>query len=312
MPKAQLSPRAAALQASVYTYLRPRIAMDAKIDLTPVIFAIRKGKSLGDQRDAITTAVRAVVKDKLAKDANIDDVAHLLDAIEDVVDGGPVDMPDEMADEPDLEMRDVDHDGDKELVRDEEGDPMIAKIREFIKDHVDEQTLAQFDQLVTHEEEPEELSDQPDMEEENMNRDSRRIGRDTGMSAPPFKPKAGHAMDAAAVDRLVARRVEEATTRERANARDVQAALRDIRPVVGELAIACDSAEAVYAAALGVLGHPIKDVPPAALKAMFDIARQARTSRGNVTSPRIANDALPTGTPSFAERFPHAARIRQG
>lgn len=317
MTKVALSPRAAALRAAFFTYIRPRLAADAQINDVPILLALRRGKSLGDQRKVITKAIVDAVDGKLAQDSDIEDVAALLDAIEDVIDAPVASIPEGLGEEDrdQLELRDVDDDGREELVRDAEEAPMIAKIREWLKSvGVPEETLAQFDQLVASEDEPEEVR-KPPMEEggeeggEDVNRDRhpRGMGRDTlGRSG------SRQAMDAAAVERLVTRRVEEATARARDNARAVQAALRDVRPSVGEISIACDSAADVYGAALNIWGHKTQGVEPSAYKAMFDIARSARANAAAGSRRQVAQDAAPAGVPSLSERFPGLRNVRVG
>jgi hypothetical protein len=295
------------------TYFTPRLAADAQIDDTPLLLALRKGVSLKDSRDAIVNAAQAVVKDKLAKDADIDDIANLLDAIEDVVDEPIASIPDEVTESDlengELEVRDVDNDGEEEIVRDGENDTLIAKIREFIKDRVDESTLAEFDTLVAGEHEPEEVIEElKDDEEDDMTKDSKRMARDNGFKPVAKTTKPIPAMDAAAIERLVEARV----TQERANMRAVQAALTDVRPVVGEIVIACDSADDVYGHALGMLGRDVTNVPPAAYKPMFDIARDAKKSAAAASRRTIAVDSAADGVPSVAELFPSVARIKRG
>ena len=323
MPQAVLSPRALALRAALYTILRPRLAQDQKLDLNPVLLALRKGKSLKEQKPVITRAINDAVQGKLAQDTDIEDVANFLDAIENLTDSPLTDVP-ELPDEDrdQLELRDVDDDGREELVRDAEEAPIIAKIREFLKGvGLSNDVLAQFDQLVASEDEPEDVVDRdkdgvPDKEEKDMTRDRRRA-MDRGAGKRPAMDKekmpAQPAMDAAAVERLVNERVQAAQTRERENAREVQVALRQVRPIVGEINIACDSAPDVYGAALSILGHSTKNVPREAYKAMFEIAGKAAQSNRENSNRRYAQDAaLPQGTASFAERFPQTRHVTIG
>lgn len=213
MPKAALSPRASALRAALFTYLRPRLAADAQLDLTPVLLALKRSKPLGEQRRVITDAIIAAVKPKLAQDADIDDIANLLDAIEDVVDQPAASIPEGMSerdDRDDLELRDIDDDGREELVRDDAPDPMIAKIREFLKNiGMSDEQLAQFDQLVSSEAEPEDVRDNPPPQDDkedysDMNRDARRqIGRDSDKMSPPAQRTA---MDEATINQRIEER----------------------------------------------------------------------------------------------------------
>lgn len=77
-----------------------------------------------------------------------------------------------------------------------------------------------------------------------------------------------------------------------------------VRPVVGTLAVACDSAEGVFKAALEMRGVNLKDVHPSAYRAMWDMHVQAATPR---RAPVQAMDAA--SAKGFADRFPGAGRI---
>jgi hypothetical protein len=141
-----------------------------------------------------------------------------------------------------------------------------------------------------------------------MTKDSKRMARDNGFKPVAKATKPVPAMDAAAIERLVEARV----TQERANMRAVQAALADVRPVVGEIGIACDSADAVYGHVLGMLGRDVTDVHPSAYKPMFDIAREAKKSAAAASRRTIAVDSAADGVPSIAELFPSVSRIKRG
>ena len=84
--------------------------------------------------------------------------------------------------------------------------------------------------------------------------------------------------------------------------------VREHRFDVGELAIACDSAEAVYRAALTALGldDRIKDVHASALRTILEM--QPLPDSRPKAKPSVAMDAA--GAKSFAERFPDASRIK--
>ena len=93
---------------------------------------------------------------------------------------------------------------------------------------------------------------------------------------------------------------------ERRNSREIRDAEKAVRPVVGELAIACDSAAKVYQTALKMRG--VKDAEKVndltALKAMFGLLPVPGKRE---PSPRIAADAA--RAKGYSERFPEAARV---
>lgn len=121
---------------------------------------------------------------------------------------------------------------------------------------------------------------------------------------PDDKPKEPEvnktAMDAA---------IKAATDATRAELLAVRNAEIDVQPVIGVLAVAQDSAEAVYKMALDHMKVDLAGVDPSAYKAVFNAVKGQRTAEPQ-TSPRIvAQDSAIGGAKSFAELFPNAAKI---
>lgn len=305
-----LSNKAAIAAGALYTYLRPRIAMDHKtIDVKACLLPMRGGRTFKDAKGEIANAVRAVAKGRLAMDADIDDVANLLDAIESVVDEPAASIPEGLGEENgELEIKDVDDDGDPEIVRDDSMPELLAKVREFIKDKVDEETLAQFDQLVGGGVEPAPAPEPEDIDTD-LDDDDDQYGRDKRMGKDNLKP----AMD---------ERIKSAIDKERRNQRAIFAAVNHVRSVTGELAamkeMAFDSAEDVFAAGCKHLGVKLDDIHPTAYKAVFDAKAEARAAQ-QVRRPAAANsggrlhmatDALPEGVKPLSERLPGLNRVK--
>ena len=83
----------------------------------------------------------------------------------------------------------------------------------------------------------------------------------------------------------------------------VQVAEEDVKPYVGKLAMACDSAEEVYKAALGILKIDVSDVHPSAYKHI--LAAQSKAG----AKPIMAHDDAPPAT--TYEMFPDLGRLAQ-
>lgn len=304
MPKqVTLSPRAALAKGALFTYLGPRLAQDAKLDLTPVLAKIQAGKPFAESKAAVIAALKSQTDGKLAQDADIEDVAALMDAVERVVDEPSVVVPEEMNTEG-TELIDVDNDGDPEIVKDDEPPETMAKIREFVAAHVDDETLAQFDELVgaAHEGDAPEVDDVIDKEDDDMTRDS-------GMRRPAMDAalRARNVVTRPAMDAAIAAAVTGARAAERAEARAIREAERAVRPYVGELAIACDSADEVYKTALKALNvRDVDKIHPSAYPALLEAQPRGNARR---PEPRFAQDSAAGGGKSFAERHPAAARI---
>ncbi|KDR26584.1 hypothetical protein [Caballeronia zhejiangensis] len=77
-----------------------------------------------------------------------------------------------------------------------------------------------------------------------------------------------------------------------------------VQPWVGHLALAQDSAEAVYRAALSTLGIALDGIHPSAFRAILEAQPKPGLQRA-----RVAMDAA--SMKSFAERYPHANGIKQ-
>lgn len=297
MPQKVLSSKAAIAAGALYTYLRPRIAMDHKtIDVKSCLLPMRGGRTFKEAKGEIANAVRSVAKGRLAMDADIDDVANLLDAIESVVDEPAASIPEGLGEENgELEMPDVVVKREDDEARDDDQPELMAKIREFIKAHVDDDTLAQFDQLIggglepAPAPEPEEIDD----EDDDMTRDN--------------KP----AMD---------EKITAAISKERQNQRKIFAAVNHIRPVTGELAamkdMAFDSAEDVYAAGCKHLGVKLDDIHPSAYRALFDARAEANAAKQSrrpsaVNGGRMAADSAAADVVKpLSERNPNIRRVQ--
>jgi 8-oxo-dGTP pyrophosphatase MutT (NUDIX family) len=117
------------------------------------------------------------------------------------------------------------------------------------------------------------------------------------------------AQDKKAMDELVRDGIEKSRREERAAQRAIYDARSFVRPWVGELSMAFDSAEDVYAAALKARGVKTEGKHPAAYKDI--LAAQPKPGQGSKATT-LANDAAIKGAKPFAERFPGAGAIRIG
>jgi hypothetical protein len=122
-----------------------------------------------------------------------------------------------------------------------------------------------------------------------------------GVPGQPEKPKehmmTKPAMDASAVDAAI----KAAVLQERQRASDIRDAERAVRPYVGELTIACDSAEGVYRAALKGMGVNVDNINEmVALKTILELQPISGSAKPN----KIALDSYRDAEKEFAEMFP--------
>jgi len=133
--------------------------------------------------------------------------------------------------------------------------------------------------------------------------DDRRRAED---EPPPFegKPEVGKgppAMDEAAVKATVAKAIAERDQEHRL----ALEAREFVRPIVGSLPMALDTASEIYKAACKARGISINDVHPSAYRALLDMHRQV--SANMPTAHRIAQDT--SADRGFNERFPEVGRV---
>lgn len=141
-----------------------------------------------------------------------------------------------------------------------------------------------------------------DAEIEKACEDARKRGRDKAMGRRRAHDK-NMGMDAAAVDRAI-KAATDAVVQRMTGAREAEKA---VLPYVGELAITYDSADAVYEAALKLLGVDVKGVHPSA----FPVILKAQPKPGEALAARQAQDSAAPSAEVY-EMFPALARVRQG
>jgi uncharacterized protein len=283
----KLSPAARELRGALTVYLAPRMAADTKL---PNIGDILRGAPKANritQRTGIANAIQAAVAGKLAQDADVDDVIEVIEAAEKVIDDAR--MADGEGEEgedmeanaamPMVDGEDDDPDDDDEEVDDTEArddaDPMVAKVMDFCKGKMS----------------PEDCSSLEKMMGEGMTAHDEMVAK-KGKDAMPENMVDKKAMDSAITAALVANDAKHS---------GIAAALAKVRPSVGEIRAACDSAATVFRMALDAKGVGNKDVPDAGLEPLWDAYTKIPATR---QATHAADSALPAGVGSFEDRFP--------
>lgn len=256
---------AAALTA-LSLYLKPKLAQDAKIDLSSVLAKVT-AKSFNSSKAAIVAGVRKAAEGKLAQDASLDDIGEVVEALAQII-------PEEAS----------------EVIEDEDGpdddqasDDDDANLRALLK--------------------AKGLSD-----EEIAGICTRAAGAmDEDDDA---KDKDADKVTQAAMDAAIAAAVKSATKTATAAVikaqQEIREAERAVRPYVGDLAMAHDSADAVYRTALTSLGVDVDGVHPSAFPAILKL--QPKPGDVPLVRKPIAQDAA--SSKAFEERFPHANRLK--
>lgn len=132
------SRKALMLQGAVAAYLRPKLAQDAKIDVSDVLSTIT-AKNFGTQKAKLVTALQKRTAGKLAADADLEDVVEFIDAFKDVTDG-------EVKDDVIVEAVEA---GDDEGVTADADDDMVAKLLTFLEGKLSDDDLAAAKQMAS-------------------------------------------------------------------------------------------------------------------------------------------------------------------
>lgn len=278
MAKKALTPTAAVAKGAIIAYLRPKLAQDAKVDVHPLFVGVTKD-NLAAKRSDIASGLKALVKGKLAQDADIEDVVALLDTLQPEVEGQDTDPN---AGIPPVKTPEVTIDSDMPA--------FMAKLKEFLKDKIGEEDLKALEALATDEDE----------EDENGKKKAA-----TDSDHPEKKPDV---VTKAAMDAAIANAVKTAVQTTRATEQAIRDAEREVRPYVGELAMAHDSAEGVYRTALATMKVDVEGVDEMPLGALKAILKTQPVPGQRRQGALPAMDAKAAG--GFAERHPGASRIQ--
>lgn len=312
MAKKFATMKASVAAGAVRAYLQPHLAMDAApVNVGAALRSFKPGE-FGKKKAVFLKALEKNLKGKLAQDSAISGVLAGVGKIMDAVEG-----TEEVSDEAVAE-------GDPALVDEadamDDGDAGLDAIKAYLKEKgVPDDIIAG---MPTGEAPPEEApapkeevikdpdaavpaKDGPteDMEarlaeggkkENIVAKDKDTVKQEDGDDG--FVSKG--AMDAA---------IEKTRKDTIATMNSVTDARRHVRPIVGELDMAFDSADGVYRHAFKMQG---KEVPASikgadALKAMWDLL----PAPGRRAEPAIAQDSA--SVKSFAERFPNAAKVKR-
>lgn len=278
MSKALLSRKAAVLLGGAAVFLQPMLAADAQIDLNPIFKGVTH-KNYKAKKPAIVAGITKAVEGKLAEDASLDGLATLLDTFDNV-------SPAEGRDAEPLPVKGEDDEDDIETEA-YDAEPL----KNFLNGKLSAEDMAACEAFMP-----------------------KGKAADTPPPTPGGAKRPGMDAEKDEEDKVSKTAMDEAVAAVRKqaalDAKNLREAERFVRPWVGELAIACDSAEAVHRAALGILNIDVTGVDPSAFPAIIKQAPKPgdkRPAAGNNTA--IAMDAA--AAQDFAKRFPGVERIKQ-
>jgi len=249
MPKQTLA--GAAAFGALMTFLRPKMAADAKIDLTPILADLTK-KNFSAKKPVVIDGLKKALAGKLAQDADLEGIADVLEAV------APL-LQEEM-DETVVAADDEDADLKAALKAKGYSDEEIAKICSKVNSAP-----------AVDEDDPE----KKEMADKLKAMDAKLREATKGMVTTD-------AMDAS---------IKAAVDAARKNEREISEALREVaKSRVGELHGAFDSAPDVYKAAAKQLGANVDDVHPSAFKVIWETVSKS-TVRPEASATIVAQDA---------------------
>jgi len=273
---APLTRKASVVKGALVVALAPRLAQDAKINLDALLSGLTDA-NFKDRKVKLAEDIKKAVTPLLAKDASAEGLAELIDALEKV---------------PAVEGKDAEEVPDPNgalPVKKPEGkdaEPW-SKVRGMLKDKgLDEETMKACDAEMGYEEPVEDETEEERKKREEADK----------VKKPDEAPVTKKAMDEAIKQTRAAVMAEQRALREATNF---------VRPWVGELAIAMDSADDVYRETLKALKPDldVSKIPAAAYRSMIELIPQPGKQ-----VREIALDEAPVHT-SFDKIFPDAKRF---
>lgn len=325
--------------------INPLLALDAKVDYSPILKGLTT-KNFAERKPKIVEGVKKAIAGKtIAKDASIEHLAKALDTFK--PDEETAKDWDESVSENQHKAMEAAAHGEstlgipksvgEEFAEADKGKKFGDSIRAWAKDkglELSDEDYSALDAMHSEckgmDEEPDDAMDgEVDEKEEDEGRKKAEAedgeseedkdedkrdekkpfgGKDKGAKDRQAKDK-GKAMDKSITQDEVSKAIAAATAAERKRNQDANEARAFVRPLVGELSMALDSAESILRAAAGVLQiEGAADVHASALKPLIKMA--ADSKKRPAADPFFAG-AMDGASDSkgFAEMFPDAMRI---
>lgn len=322
MSKPKAPSRMAVLARGALLALSPVLAADQKLDLNSILNGVTRAN--WKERKPV---ILAAITPKLAQDIDPHHVVKLLDSLDEDPDKDGATLPPEVSGEagkpaPDDNLGEDDDDADPMSDADADAsmdavdaDP-CAEILEMLRGKLSPEDLAAVEAKLraalapapAADADPDAVSADPEPTAANAPPAGGGPVHTPGTPAAPgtsTTPKEDKPMNVTkpAMDAAIKAARIAAVADGRKLARQIAEAELTVKPLVGEI-VAQDSAEAVYKAALDLLGVNVAGVHPSAYRAIVLAQRPARSGG----TARVAQDAKTTEV--VEARFPNLARLK--
>ena len=336
MAKPAPSRKAAVMEGALFAYLRPKLAQDAKVDFKPILANVTDA-NFAKSKGVIVDRVKKATAGKLAQDADIGDLVQLLNGLE-----GSVEAKDGESDwAPPMEIgagteaastyatggastgnsgpeptdTSSEHVGETPL-KDQGFDAGIEELKAFLASKgMSEEDIAKVMELMVAKPAeaapPEVPAEAPATDNDLSELEAEEEQAQEAEGEEQFdleKKDKDDMVTKPAMDAAIAAAVKSATEAANRVQREIRDAERAVRPYVGDLAMAHDSAQSVYSAALKSLGVKVDGVHPSAFPVILSMQPKAGEKAAKPARASVAMDS--SSTKSFNEMFPDANRIR--
>ena len=315
--------------------VNPLLAFDKRVEYGPIFKGLNT-TNFKERKPTIMDGLKKVLKgNTIAKDASIEHVAHMLDQLEHVAEPKSLD---ESASEPQHNAMEAAAHGHsnlgipKDVGKEFEKADMGKSFGDMIKDWamskdwsggMSEDDFAALNKMhedampddVEEDEMPENALDEDkedeEAEDESEEEEKEKAAKDKkgGKDSKTAKDRKG-AMDSKKqpiTQDQVNQAIQAAVTTERKNSQDTAEARAFVRPYVGELSMALDSAEKVHRAAAVSMG--IEDADKVHASALPVLIKTCGRAAASNDAPLAQDSITGAQAKSFAERFPGADRI---
>ena len=274
-------------ESALRGYLGPKLASDAKLDLKPIVSGLT-GAGYVAAKAKLAADIKTAVVGKLAKDADIDDVTQMLDALEDVAE--------EVAEE--IESKDIaeDEDEDDKKKPDEDDDAFTARMKKKADDKKAKDAATETDAEKVAREKAENEKKAKDVV---VDKDKDK-GMVTKAAMDEAIAKAGKIAEDAAIKRMTA----------------IADAERLIAPYIGEIkGVKPTTAAGILKLALDANKIDLQGVPEAAYGAMLKLVPKPAAEHTGYATPRLPGVPPPAmaqdSKGGYLARFPAAAHLKR-
>jgi uncharacterized protein len=304
-------------------YLKPKLAQDARIDMAKVFDGIT-GKNFKNQKSSIAARLRNGAKGKLAKDATLDDVEHVLEMLDkhELDGGGDESVSKEQHNAMEAAAHGASNLGipqgvGKEFAEADKGKTFDQHMKEWLGSKgMGDDAMAELTGMDWFPKAATDENATPEGEKEKLKEEETQGGESKESKAMEARDKhmAGDSVTKQAMDSAIKLATEAAEKRVRSSVlksqQEVREAMEEIRPFVGQLpaSMGFDSAEQVKRHALVILNVPgAKTMHPDALSAVLAVQPKPGSERRDSYSSNMATDSA--SIDDLEKMYPGIGRI---